>query len=63
MKVTVRDCPDGSDCVVIGEEDVPVTVPPSQMRAFKGDVFLDNMPKPKKLSWSYKIVGTRAADQ
>jgi hypothetical protein len=65
MKVTVRDCLDGSDCVVIGEENtfVWVTVPPSQMRAFKRDVFLDNMPKPKKLSWSYQIVKTTAADQ
>ena len=65
MKVTVRDCLDGSDCVVIGEENtfVWVTVPPSQMRTFKRDVLLDNMPKPKKLSWSYQIVKTTAADQ
>jgi hypothetical protein len=65
MKVTVQDCHDGSDCVVIGEENtfVCVTVPPSQLRAFKGEVLLDNMPKPKKLSWSYQIVETTAADQ
>jgi hypothetical protein len=65
MKVTVQDCHDGSDCVVIGEENtfVWVKVPPSQLRAFKGEVFLDNMPKPKKLSWSYQIVETTAADQ
>jgi len=33
------------------------------MRTFKRDVLLDNMPKPKKLSWSYQIVKTTAADQ
>jgi hypothetical protein len=57
MKVTIRDCPDES-CVVIGEEEVFlwVEVPPAQMRSFKGEVFLDHMPRPKKMSWSYQIV-------
>jgi hypothetical protein len=61
MKVTIRDCADES-CVVIGEEEVFlwVTVPPAQMRSFKGEVFLRDMPRPKKMSWSYQIVQTAA---
>jgi hypothetical protein len=62
MKVTVRDCPDQGDCVVIGEEKafIWVTVPSSQIRAFKADIFLHDMPKPKNMSWSYQIVETTA---
>ena len=61
MKVTVRDCPDES-CVVIGEEAVFVgaEVPPAQMRSFNGQVFLFDMPRPKKMSWSFQIVQTAA---
>ena len=63
LKVTVRDCVDESNCVVIGEDSVDiwsVTVPPSQLRAFNGSVFLSNMPTPKKLVGNYQLVQTTA---
>jgi hypothetical protein len=63
VKITVRDCPENTACVVIGEDDAiiySVTVPPSQLRTFDGYVNLNNMPIPKKLVWNYQLVQTTA---
>jgi hypothetical protein len=62
FKITVRDCPENSDCVVIGEDDtnISLTIPPSQVRAFEGFPLLSNMPTPKKLTWNYRLVQTEA---
>jgi hypothetical protein len=59
LEITVRDCPEGSDCIVIGEDNVKIwllTVPPSQLRTFQGFASLSNMPTPKKPTWNYKLV-------
>jgi hypothetical protein len=59
LKVTVRDCPDGSACVTIGEEikRIVINIPPSQTRIIdQGDLFSGKMLIPKKLEWSYEIV-------
>jgi hypothetical protein len=63
LQITVRDCPENSDCIVIGEDNVKIwllTVPPSQLRTFEGFALLSNMPTPKKLVWNYKLVETTA---
>lgn len=63
LKITVRDCPESSDCIVIGEDDVKIwllTVPPSQLRTFQGFASLSNMPTPKKPAWNYRLVETTA---
>jgi len=63
FKITVRDCPENTACVAIGEDNVEiysVTVPPSQLRTFEGFVLLSNMPTPKKLVWNYQLVRTTA---
>jgi hypothetical protein len=63
LLVTVQDCPEGASCVTIGQDDVWVyslNVPPGQLRTFDGLASLDNMPKPQKLIWNYKLVSVKA---
>jgi hypothetical protein len=62
LRITVRDCPENVDCIVIGEGDVDilVTVPPGQLRSFDGFLNLSNMPTPKKPTWNYYLVQTTA---
>jgi hypothetical protein len=62
LKITVRDCPNDSACVTIGEEikHLYIDIPPSQIRTFDSDLFSSDMLIPEKLEWSYEIVQTDA---
>jgi hypothetical protein len=62
LKVTVRDCPNGSACATIGEEikHLHIDIPSSQIRTFDSELFSNDMLIPEKLEWSYQIVQTDA---
>lgn len=63
LRITVRDCPESSDCVVIGQDDVDIGllgVPPSQLRSFQAFPNLSDMPTPKKPTWNYELIQTTA---
>ena len=63
LKVTVRDCPNGSPCATIGEaiKRIVINNPPSQTRIIdEGDLFPNEMLIPEKLEWSCEIVQAEA---
>jgi len=63
LKITVRDCPNDSACVTIGEEikHIVINCPPSQTHIIdESDLFSNEMLIPEKLEWSYEIVQTDA---
>jgi hypothetical protein len=62
LKIEAQNCPEGSQCVVIGEDEetIWVEVPPNQMRTFSGLVSLRNMPELKGWKWSYDVRDIRA---
>ena len=62
LKITVRDCPNDSACVTIGEESkhLYIDIPRSQIRTFDSDLFSSDMLIPEKLEWSYEVVQTDA---
>ena len=61
LRVTVRDCPT-NPCVTIGEDEVliNVRVPPGQLRAFDGNVYLSNLPTAQRMTWTYGLASVKA---
>ena len=62
LKITVRDCPNDSACVTIGEEikHIVINCPSSRTRIIDEGLFSREMFIPEKLEWSYEIVQTDA---
>jgi len=62
LRVFVQDCPEGSSCMTIGQDDASIfsRVPPGQLRKFDGYVSLSNMPTAKKMVWNYLLLRVKA---
>ncbi len=58
ITITIRDCDEGeSSCEVVGSNDVwdSITIPPGQVREFRGLASFDGLPSLKNWRWSYTV--------
>ncbi|MCE2397408.1 hypothetical protein J4G02_23175 [Candidatus Poribacteria bacterium] len=69
IKITLRDCPDGSgtvndECPIIGEQVdfVAINVPPRQARDFQDNISFKNAVQKGTLFWDFELVGVRVTD-